>query len=523
MPRGRHVLHCETTRNDSWSEGGPVAPSMQIMRAPAKKNNSGARGSPPKVPMAYQAASDPGFAANIARFAAAVDGRALPPEVVAAISVRIVDTMGCMLGARKAGAVHDARRMAFRYTGSPPAGVPAASVLGCADPLPVEATAFVNGVAARYLDFNDIYLSKEAIHPSDNLSVAFALTEALRRDGAALLLAAVRGYEVHCRLADTLSTRKGGWDNVVLGAIASSVIAGSLLGLDVARQAQAINLAAIANVALMQTRVGTLSMWKAAAAANAARAGLFAALLASEGITGPDHALDGTHGLFARVTGVPAYDAFTDATGPFRLLETHLKAYPSQYFTQTAIDAALALRDRLDLAAVERVEVATFEFGRVAAADGPDKWHPATRETADHSMPYCVAIALLDGVVGEAQFDDACVVRADVHALMQKITVVEDPGFTAAYPSRVPTRIVVTHADGRSVDATMEYPCGHSRNPMTRAQVDAKFADLAGTALTAETLPALWRLPDLTDQQTNALLCALLRMDMRHQEHEEER
>ena len=215
--------------------------------------------------MASQGSADPGFSATIARFAATVDARALRPEVVAAITSRIVDTVGCISGACNAEAVESARRMAFRYTGSPARGVPAASVIGAASPLPVEAATFVNGIAARYLDFNDIYLSKEAIHPSDNLAVALALAEALGSDGRALVLAAVRGYEVHCRLADTLSTRKGGWDNVILGALAASVMAGSLLGLGIQRQAHAINLAAIGNVALMQTRVGALSMWKAAA------------------------------------------------------------------------------------------------------------------------------------------------------------------------------------------------------------------------------------------------------------------
>lgn len=402
--------------------------------------------------------------------------------------------------------------MAFRYIGAPARHVPSASVIGSASPLPVEAASFVNGIAVRYLDFNDIYLSKEAMHPSDNLAVALALAEALGRDGRALLIAAMRGYEVHCRLADTLSTRKGGWDNVVLGAMAASVIAGSLLELDVERQAHAINLAAIGNVALMQTRVGTLSMWKAAAAANAARAGLFAALLASEGITGPNHALDGTHGLFARVTGVPEHAVFDGARGDLHLMHTHLKAYPSQYFTQTAIDAALLIRPQVCLESVRHIRVSTFEFGRVAAADSPDKWHPATRETADHSMPFCIAVALLDGAVGEAQFESRRIVAADAHALMSMIEVVEDRDFTRAYPSRIPTRIVVERADGDPVEATVEYPRGHSRNPMTRAQVEAKYLELAGDAPAQRAaLQTLWRLDMLSKKDTGALLRSVLR------------
>lgn len=461
--------------------------------------------------MASRGAAEPGYSEHIARFAAALGDRAVAPEVTDAITIRVIDTLGCMIGAADADVVQRARELAFRFTGEAGGDVPAASVVGSASRLPVEAAAFVNGVAARYLDFNDIYLSREAIHPSDNLAVAFALAEALGGDGRALIRACVLGYEVHCRLADVLSTRKGGWDNVVLGAMAASVIAGSLLGLDVAKQAHAINIAAIGNVALMQTRVGALSMWKAAAAANAARAGLAAALLAEAGITGPNHALDGTHGLFARVTGAPEGAAFERAGGRLQLLDTHLKAYPSQYFTQTAIDAALAVRPKVRPESIRRVEVATFEFGRVAAADAREKWQPETRETADHSMPYCVAAALLDGAIGEAQFEIQRIVHDDVRALMPKIEVVEAPEFTRQYPAKVPTRIVVEHLDGSRVEALVEYPCGHSCNPMRRDQVEAKFADLThGRARQRELLDTLWRLDTLSSAQTGALLRAVV-------------
>ena len=358
---------------------------------------------------------------------------------------------------------------------------------------------FINAIAARYLDFNDIYLSKEAVHPSDNLAIALALAEGLGRSGADLLTAVLKGYEVHCRLADTVSTRKGGWDNVVLGAIAASVMAGSLLELTVEQQAAAVAIAATGNVALMETRAGSLSMWKSAAAPYAARAGVFAAIHAKLGLTGPASALEGKYGLFKQVTGASEAGAFNRDAGPWRSFDVHLKAFPAQYFTQTAIEAALRLRDRIDGAEIAQIEVKTFEFGRVAAADSPEKWQPKTRETADHSMPYCVGVAFLDGCVGEAQFEPDRIVAEDIQALLKRIDVAEDPALNPLYPERVPSRIAITLADGRKLDEAIDFPLGHSRNPMTPAQVGDKFKDLAqGRKGSDELLGALMRVGELS-------------------------
>ncbi|MFT4437139.1 MmgE/PrpD family protein [Caballeronia sp. 15715] len=447
-----------------------------------------------------------GFAHTIARFAEACVPPSRAPEVRRAIIERLIDTVGCARGAVIEEAVRQARAMAVRYSVAAPNAV-GASAIGTSQRVTVEAAAFVNGIAARYLDFNDIYLSKEAVHPSDNIPAALALAEALGSSGEELCTALAIGYETHCRLADSVSTRKGRWDNVVLGAIAASVMAGSLLKLDTARQAHAINMAAIGNVALMETRVGSLSVWKAAAAAYAARAGLFAALAASEGITAPTLSLDGTHGLFAQVTGVPDTGHFDTPLQTLHLLDTHLKAYPSQYFTQTAISAALELRLKLEIGEIRRITVSTFEFGRVAAADGPDKWQPKTRETADHSMPYCIAIALLDGELTAAQFEPECLQRADVRDLLKRITVDEAPELTAMYPARVPTRIVVEMEDGSELQALTEYPLGHSRNPMTPEQLAAKFGALCGLGKETDALFAdLHCIAELDGPSTTALL-----------------
>lgn len=418
------------------------------------------------------------FSKVIAAFAASLDGAIEAADIRDALTLRVVDTVGCMLGACDAKSVKIARDAGFTYHRAGQ-GMPVATIVGASEKLPLEQATFINAIAARYLDFNDIYLSKEAVHPSDNVAIALALAEGLGRSGVDLLTAVLKGYEVHCRLADTVSTRKGGWDNVVLGAIAASVMAGSLLQLTVDQQAAAIAIASTGNVALMETRAGSLSMWKSAAAPYAARAGVFAAIHAKFGMTGPASALEGKYGLFKQVTGASDEDAFRRDDRPWRSFDVHLKAFPAQYFTQTAIEAALRLRGRIDGAEIKKVEVKTFEFGRVAAADTPEKWRPKTRETADHSMPYCVAVAFLDGRVGEAQFEPDRIAAADVQALLKRIDVAEDETLNPLYPARVPSRIAITLADGRKFDEAVDFPLGHSRNAMTPEQVGDKFKDLA--------------------------------------------
>lgn len=450
------------------------------------------------------------FATRIARFVAALLAAPLEPAVARAVTIRLVDTVGCLLGAADAEPVRIAREVAGRYAGAPRPGAPGASMVGAPGVLPLESAAFVNGIAARFLDFNDIYLSKEAVHPSDNIPVALAFAEGFGRDGAALLRAILAGYEVHCRLADTVSTRAGRWDNVVLGAIAASVMAGSLMGLSIEQQAQAIAVVACSNVALMESRVGALTMWKAAAASYAGKAGAFAALHAAQGMTGPLRALDGTHGLFAQVTGPSDPAFFMPGDREFRVEHVHLKAYPAQYFTQPAIDAALGLRGPIGSTPIRHIRVETFEFGRVAAADTPEKWQPRTRETADHSMPYCVAVALLDGTVGEHQFALSRIRADDVAALMQRIEVVEEPELNALYPGQVPACLRIELADGRVLEARVDNPLGHRLNPMSEPQVLAKATSLAELGgIGAGIAEALWQVEALDGKALAALLSQL--------------
>src|SRR5438270_934093 len=221
----------------------------------------------------------------------------LPGPVVREVKRRFIDSIATACGAMDAEAYHHARRCAGRFSSTPPA-----SLFGGGQSS-VEWATFVNGLLIRYLDYNDTYLSLEPAHPSDNLAPVLAVGDMVQAGGKELITAAVLAYEIQCRLCDASSLRKQGVDHVTYGALSSATAACRLMKLDAAKTTHALGIAGVCNVALRQTRAGELSMWKGCAFANAARNGVFAALLAAEGMTGPAPIFEGELGFMKLLTG----------------------------------------------------------------------------------------------------------------------------------------------------------------------------------------------------------------------------
>jgi 2-methylcitrate dehydratase len=284
-------------------------------------------------------------------------------------------------------------------------------------------------------------------------------------------------------LCDAASLRAHGWDHVNYIAIGVAAGAGRMLGLDAERIEHAISIATVPHAAMRQTRAGELSMWKGAAAANASRNALTAALLAEAGMTGPFHPFDGEMGFIAQLLGGESFDdapfaAMQASTPPSRILDTYVKYWPVEYHAQSGVDAALQLRAELGgtLEGVEHIHIDTFGASYQIIAKDPQKWDPKTRETADHSLQYIVVAALEDGEVTQATFDLDRIRRpATLHRLQHEVSLDEDAELTAGYPEGIPNRIVVTRADGTQLTREVRHPRGHARNPMTDDEVSAKY------------------------------------------------
>ncbi len=444
----------------------------------------------------------PTLAHRLATYATGLRFERLTPEAIHETKRRFIDSFATAIGAMPAEAYAIARRCAGRVSSNP-----GASLLG-GGTSSIEWATFVNGLLIRYLDFNDTYLSKEPAHPSDNLAAVLSVGESVNATGKDLITAAVLAYEIQCRFCDAASLRKHGVDHVTYGAISSAVAAGKLMGLDVAQLTHAIGIAGVCNVALRQTRSGELSEWKGCAFANAARNGVFAATLAAEGLTGPAPIFEGDLGFFrlvAQGTFDPApFGAEFGNQDGFMINKTYIKFWPAEYHSQSAIDAALQLRQELggDVSRITGIRIDTFEASYNIIGKYPEAWAPKTRETADHSLPYCTAAALYDGDVYLETFDEEHFTNSDLVRFTGLVTVHHDGALDERYPKGIPNRITVTLADGTQLAREVEFPRGHAGNPMTDAEVEQKFRRVAeprfGKARADEVLARCWDLENLT-------------------------
>jgi len=353
----------------------------------------------------------------------------------------------------------------------------------------------------RFLDANDTYITRGSGHPSDMLGAILTAAEMQGASGKDFLLATVAGYEVFGALADHVALRDRGWDQGVFVAPASAAGAGLLLGLSVQEMADAIAIAVTANVATRQTRAGELAMWKGCATAAAAKAGLFAAQLAKAGMTGPTAAFEGRHGLCEQVTGPFGLGDLGGAGRPLAIERTNFKFFAAEYHAQAPLAIALGLRDRVRAEEIEALEVQIYAMAHSEIGSEPAKWDPRTRETADHSLPYMLAVALVDGRLTPASFEPKRYLDPSLRPLMNRIRVVEDAELTRRFPQELASRIEVITRSGQRFTERADYPKGHARNPMTDADVERKFRDLSAAALgraqSAGVLEALWRLDEV--------------------------
>jgi 2-methylcitrate dehydratase len=442
------------------------------------------------------------LAERLAEYALSTRYSALDEGTVREMKARVIDAFGCALGAFDQEPV----RIAMRTSRSLREGG-RSTLIGTSATSSPELATFVNGLMVRYFDFNDTYLSKEPAHPSDNLAPCFAVAESEERTGKDVVAAAVAAYEIQCRLCDAADIRHRGWDHVNYGLVSSSLASSKLLGLNAKQATQAVNIALNAHIAMRQVRAGELSMWKGASFANAARNGVFAALLAREGMTGPSPIFEGEMGFFKQVSGPFRLDPrrFGGRGGEFKVNETYVKYWPAEYHAQSAIWAALEVRRRVkDLRRIRSILVETHEAGYTILAKDREKWTPRTKETADHSLPFMVGMALLKGTVDNSTYSDAELLDGANLAFVKKVKVVEDPELTAYYPKEgMPNRVSAILEGGVEVVAQVNVPKGHPKNPMSKEDIEGKFLRLAapkiGGAGARGALRRLWRLEDEKD------------------------
>jgi 2-methylcitrate dehydratase len=432
---------------------------------------------------------------KIAGYASSLSFNNLDEATRHAATQRLIDALGCGLGAHDCEPAQIGRRLA---AGETPGKYPG-RVLFYGDRLPAESAAFINTTMIRNFDFNDRYPGG---HPSDALGPLVALASAMVVDGKRFLASMTVMYEIFARLSDATQLSRRGWDQGF--AVSISVAAGvcNLLRLPLQTTANAIGIAASSNVPLRVTRSGELTPWKSVATAYAARNGLFAACLAAEGMAGPGHAFEGRAGLFENVTGPFTLVDFPTEGGPSLTPRVQLKYWPVEANGQPVVWAALELRKLLAASDIKAIDVFANKFTWFEIGSEPEKWDPQTRETADHSLPYIFARAFMDGPITTQSFTEDKVRDPSVRPLMAKLKVIVDDALEAMLP-RMGLRVTATATNGREQSVEIVNPLGHPDNPMQDKDVEEKFNAMAepvlGPKRCRRSLDALWKVRDADD------------------------
>ena len=398
------------------------------------------------------------------------------------LKIRVLDALGCAMGALEAEPVRILRSHLAEFDKHGPCNLIAG---GHTSPF---GAALYNGALVRYLDFNDSYLAKgETCHPSDNLAAILAASEYSGASGSDFLTALAVAYQVQCRLSEVAPVRAAGFDHTSQGTFAVAAGVSRALGLSHEETANSLAISGTAFHGLRVTRTGKLSHWKGLAYPNMAASCTNATFLAMRGITGPLEVMEGEKGFMDAIAGMFEIDWSREDLE--RVQSTSLKKYNAEIHSQSAIEATLALQARYHVKAeqVEKIEVEIFDvaYHIIGGGDEGDKSFVSTKEQADHSLPYVIAVALLDGQVMPEQYTTERIRRQDVQALLHRVKVLPNEAFSEQFPQAMPCRVTFVLNDGRSFTAAMrDYP-GFFTRPMSWDEVFMKFQRLAEPYTTA--------------------------------------
>jgi 2-methylcitrate dehydratase len=438
--------------------------------------------------------------AAMARWAAQLTYEQLSQAAVRAAKRFLLDSLGCALGGYRQPDVSIALEVLREVAGAGPA-----TVIGSGARFDAVSASLANALMVRVMDYNDIYWKQDPAHPSDLIPAALACGERARSGGRELVVGIVLGHEFEQRLCEAAfpGIRERGWHHATLTAFAAPIVAGRMLHLSAEQITHAVGISGSRHATLGAVTAGKLTMMKNTVDPLATQSGVLAALLAERGYTGPEHVIDGKEGLAHCLGPEWKLEVLSEGLGEsFRITSCGMKAFPTEALTHAPISAVLALVAEHDLAPhqITAVEIRSLRRAADILAD-PSKYDPRSKETADHSLPYVIAAAIVDRSVTPAQFTPAKLADPVIRAQLDKVTVVADATIEALFPALQRVVATITTNDGRRLTKQLDAPKGDPRNPLTDAEVEAKFESLAEPALPAATrrrvMDVVWSLETL--------------------------
>ncbi|HUK86858.1 MAG TPA: MmgE/PrpD family protein [Terriglobales bacterium] len=439
----------------------------------------------------------PTVTATMSQWAAGVKFEHLSKDAVYQAKRFLLDSLGCALGGFQQHDVKIALQVLDETAGAGPA-----TVIGTGKKVDAVSASLANALMIRCMDYNDIYWKQDPSHPSDIFPAALACGERARADGRELIVGLVLGHEFEMRFCEAAfpGIRERGWHHATLTAFVSPIVAARMLHLTWEQMQHAIGISASRQATLGAVTAGRLTMMKNTVDPLATQAGVLAALLAEKGYTGPEHVVDGKEGLTHCFGPEWKLEALTEGLGDsWRITQCGMKAFPTEALTHTPISAVLDLVKQHDLNPEQVAEVNIRSLARAAdILSDPSKYDPRSKETADHSLPYVIAAALVDRQVTPLQFTPEKIMDPAIRAQLKKVKVVADPEIEKVFPALQRVVVTVRVTDGREFTKQLDYPKGDPRNPLSDKEVEEKFAALAEGVLSParqrQVIEAVWSL-----------------------------
>ncbi len=428
---------------------------------------------------------DKSVSRQIAEFAVNLKYEDLPKEVILEVKRYLYDSIGCAYGGYHTKDVNILRDIYLEM-----GGTDQATLIGFGNKMPAVNATLVNSLMIRALDFNDIYWKEDPSHPSDIIPAALSVAEMTGASMKDVIVAIVLAYEFEQRMCEFAvpGVRERKWHHATLTQFVSPIVAGKILGLTVDQMVNAIGICGCHNHTIGCPTAGKLTMMKNTVDPMATQAGVFAALMAKKGYSGTEAVFEGKEGLMDVFGPNWDMDKLLGGLGEkYKILECSMKAFPTEALTHTHITATLKVvtGNNISYDQIDSVTITTIARACDILFD-PHKYRPESRETADHSLPYCIAAALVDHKITTQSFSDEKLKDPAIWAVIDKIKGEASLEFEKMFPAKQPSKVVVKTTDGREFSEYLEYPKGDPREPMTMEDLENKFNALSASLLAPE-------------------------------------